>query len=142
MAEEQTIINDELASKIVRYYGYTEEISLKNAAKTSAKLMVGEYFDGICTGTCGKIDEEQMRECVVEELNRRFDEKVLPAVEQTYPHLDDDELDAKLAAIEKLYQKEHEKQVNAVTKAALKEFKTLRSKLERDIQQLKKKYAS
>jgi CO dehydrogenase/acetyl-CoA synthase epsilon subunit len=119
MSLKDTIADDALAEKIVRYYGYTEEGSLKHVAKTVAKLMINEYFDNICSGNFKNLTDEEMREWVTEELNQRFDEKVVAAVEQSYPHLSESEIDAKVAAIESLYRKEHEAQVEAVTKARI-----------------------
>ena len=142
MSLKDTIADDALAEKIVRYYGYTEEVSLKNVAKTVAKLMINEYFDTICSGKFKSVTDDEMREWVVEELNRRFDEKVVEAVEQAYPHLSEEEIDAKVAAIEKLYQKEHENQVEGATKAALKEFRSRIAGLQKDVKTLKKKYTS
>jgi hypothetical protein len=142
MSLKDTIADDALAEKIVRYYGYTEEVSLKNVAKTVAKLMINEYFDSICTGKFKSVTVDEMKEWVVEELNQRFDEKVAAAVERSYPHLSEEEVDAKLAAIETLYQKEHEAQVEAVTKAAFKEFRYRLVNLQKEIKALKKKYTT
>jgi CO dehydrogenase/acetyl-CoA synthase epsilon subunit len=142
MSLKNTIADDALAEKIVRYYGYTEEVTLKNVAKTVAKLMINEYFDNICSGSFKNITDEEMREWVTEELNQRFDEKVVAAVEQSYPDLSENEINEKIAAIESLYQKEHEAQVEAVTKAALKEFRTRVINLQKDVRALKKKYTT
>lgn len=142
MSLKDTIADDALAEKIVRYYGYTEEVSLKNVAKTVAKLTINEYFDSICAGRLKSVSDDEMRQWVVEELNRRFDEKVVAAIEQSYPHLSEEEVDAKLAAIESLYQKEHEAQVEAVTKAALKEFRNRVANLQKEVKALKKKYTT
>ena len=142
MSLKDTIADDSLAEKIVRYYGYTEEVSLKNVAKTVAKLMINEFFDNICAGKFKSVTDAEMREWVVEELNQRFDEKVVAAVEQSYPHLSEEEIDSKVAAIELLYQKEHEAQVEAVTKAAYKEFRNRVVNLQKEVKALKKKYTS
>ncbi len=142
MSLKDTIADDALAEQIVRYYGYTEEISLKNVAKTVSKMMINEYFDSICSGKFRNITNEEMREWVVEELNRRFDEKVVAAVEKSYPHLSEEEIDAKLSTIEKLYQKEHENQVAAVTKAAFKDLRSRVEGLQKEVGALKRKYAS
>jgi hypothetical protein len=142
MSLKDTIADDALAEKIVRYYGYTEEVSLKNVAKTVAKLTINEYFDSICAGRLKNVSDDEMRQWVVEELNQRFDEKVVAAIEQSYPHLSEEEVDAKLAAIESLYQKEHEAQVEAVTKAALKEFRNRVGNLQKEVKALKKKYTT
>lgn len=142
MSLKDTIADDALAEKIVRYYGYTEEVSLKNVAKTVAKLTINEYFDSICSGRLKIVSDDEMRQWVVEELNQRFDEKVVAAIEQSYPHLSEDEVDAKLAAIESLYQKEHEAQVAAATKAALKEFRNRVANLHKEVKALKKKYTT
>jgi hypothetical protein len=142
MSLKDTIADDALAEKIVRYYGYTEEGSLKHVAKTVAKLMINEYFDNICSGNLKNLTDEEMREWVTEELNQRFDEKVVAAVEQSYPHLSENEIDAKVAAIESLYRKEHEAQVEAVTKAAFKEFRSRVMNLQKEVKILKKKYTT
>lgn len=142
MSLKDTIADDALAEKIVRYYGYTEEVSLKNVAKTVAKLTINEYFDSICAGRLKNVSDDEMRQWVVEELNQRFDEKVVAAIEQSYPHLSEEEVDAKLAAIESLYQKEHEAQVEAATKAALKEFRNRVGNLQKEVKALKKKYTT
>lgn len=142
MSLKDTITDDALAEKIVRYYGYIEEVSLKNVAKTVAKLIINEYFDSICSGNFKNLTDKEMREWVTEELNQRFDEKVVAAVEQSYPHLSEEEIDAKLASIESLYQKEHEAQVEAVTKAALKEFRSRVVGLQKEVKALKKKYTT
>jgi hypothetical protein len=142
MSLKDTIADDALAEKIVRYYGYTEEGSLKNVAKTVAKLMINEYFDNICSGNFKNLTDQEMREWVTEELNQRFDEKVVAAVEQSYPHLSENEIDTKLAAIESLYRKEHEAQVEAVTKAALKELRSRVMNLQKEVKILKKKYTT
>jgi hypothetical protein len=139
MSLKDTIEDDALAEQIVRYYGYAEEVYL---TKTVAKLVINEYFHTICSGKFKNVSEDEIRECVVEELNRRFDEKVVPAVEQTYPNLSEDEIEAKLATIEKLYHKEHINQVEAVTKEALKELKNLVGKLQKDVAAIKKKYTT
>ncbi len=142
MSLKDTIADDAVAEQIVRYYGYTEEVSLKNVAKTVAKLMINEYFDVICTGKFRKVSDDEMREWVVDELNRRFDDKVVTAIEQAYPHLSEEEVDAKLEAVERLYQKEHENQVQAVTKAAFKELGKDVANLQKDVKALKKKYTT
>jgi CO dehydrogenase/acetyl-CoA synthase epsilon subunit len=142
MSLKNTIADDALAEKIVRYYGYTEEVTLKNVAKTVAKLMINEYFDNICSGSFKNLTDEEMREWVTEELNQRFDEKVVAAVEQSYPDLSENEINEKIAAIESLYQKEHETQVEAVTKAASKELRTRVINLQKDVRALKKKYTT
>jgi hypothetical protein len=142
MSLKDTIADDALAEKIVRYYGYTEEVSLKNVAKTVAKLMINEHFDNICSGNFKNLTDEEMREWVIDELNQRFDEKVVAAVEQSYPNLSEEEIDAKLSAIESLYQKEHEAQVAAVTKAAFKELRSRVVGLQKEVKALKKKYTT
>lgn len=142
MSLKDTIADDSLAEKIVRYYGYTEEVSLKNVAKTVAKLIINEHFDNICSGSYSNMTDEEMREWVTEELNQRFDEKVVAAVEQSYPHLSEEEIDTKIAAIESLYQKEYEAQVGAVTKAALKELRSRVVGLQKEVKALKKKYTT
>jgi disulfide oxidoreductase YuzD len=142
MVLKNTIENDALAEKIVRYYGYTEEISLKNVAKVVVKLMINEYFDSICSGEFKYPSKEEMREWVLEELNRRFDEKVVTAVEKNYPDLSEEEIEAKLEAIEKLYEKEHENQVEAVINAASKELRARVFALQKEVKDLKKKYTT
>ncbi len=142
MVFKNTIGDDTLAEKIVRYYGYTEEVSLKNVAKIVVKLMINEYFDNICSGNFKLPTKNEMREWVIEELNRRFDEKVVAAVEKSYPNLSEEEIETKLEAIEKLYEKEHENQVEAVNNAALKELRATVFALQKEVRDLKKKYTA
>ena len=104
--------------------------------------MINEYFDDICSGKFKFPSKNEMQEWVVEELNRRFDEKVVVAVEKTFPELSEAEIDAKLETIEKLYEKEHKNQVEAVTKAAQKELRSRVVALQKEIKDLKKKYTT
>ncbi len=133
-------VEDVIAQKIVRYYGYFEENFLKLIAKKSAKLVIGEYFGDICADMFEIFSPEEMEEWVVEELNRDFDEKVVGAVERFYPDLSGNELDEKMIQLEKMYIREHQEQLKATTKMAIKELRTRVKALRKDVNLLKRKY--
>ncbi len=76
---------DMLANKIVRYYGYFGEYSLKNIAKTCAKLIISEHYRDLCFDTFQFPNQEEMEKWVLEEMKQHFDEKVVPLIEQTLP---------------------------------------------------------
>ena len=133
-------VEDVIAQKIVRYYGYLEENYLKSIAKKSAKLVIGEYFGDICADMFEILSPEEMEEWVLEELNQDFDEKVVGAVERFYPDLSGNELDEKLMQLEKMYIREHQEQLKAATKVAIKELRTRVRALRKDVNLLRRKY--
>jgi hypothetical protein len=133
-------VEDVIAQKIVRYYGYFEENFLKSIAKKSAKLVLGEYFGDICADMFEILSPEEMEEWVLEELNRDFDEKVVGAVERFYPDLSGNDLDQKLIQLEKMYVREHQEQLKATTKVAIKELRTRVIALRKDVNLLRRKY--
>ena len=139
-ASEEVLVSDALSDKIVKYYGYFEEYSLKSVAKRCVRLIIGEYFKDLCYDNFKFLTFEEMREWVLEEMKQNFEEKVVPLIEQTYPDLDEDEFDAKVSQLEKLYEKEHEEQLESTTKAALKELRIRVRALQKEMASLKRKY--
>lgn len=137
---EEILVSDALSDKIVKYYGYFEEYSLKSVAKRCVRLIIGEYFKDLCYDNFKFLTFEEMREWVLEEMKQNFEEKVVPLIEQTYPDLDEDEFDAKVSQLEKLYEKEHEEQLESTTKAALKELRIRVRALQKEMAVLKRKY--
>ncbi len=131
---------DALADKIVRYYGYFEEYSLKSIAKTCVKMIISEYYKDLCYDNFTFLTFDEMREWVLEEMKQNFEEKVVSLIEQTYPDLDEDEFDAKVTQLEKIYEKGHEEQLTSTTKAALKELRIRVRALQKELTVLKRKY--
>ena len=134
--------NKILSEKIVRYYGYFEENSLKSIAKTCAKLIINEYFNEICSGYFNIPTLEEVKEWVLDEINQDFDEKIMEAIDNTYPDMSDEEINTEIARLEKIYVKEHEEQLTATSKAAIKELHNRVKALQKEIEVLKKKYTS
>ncbi len=132
--------NDGLADKIVTYFGYFEEYSLKTVAQKCAKLVISEHFKDICYENFELPSLEEMKELVMEELYAHFDEKVTPLIEQTYPNLSDEAFDEKLDMLEKLYAREHEEQLASTANAALKELRVRVKALRKELRLVKKKY--
>jgi len=137
---KQDTAEDILGSKIVRYYGYFGEYSLKGIAKTCAKLFISEHYRDLCFDNFEFPSEEEMKEWVLEEMKRNFDEKVVPLVEQTYPDLSERELDKEVERLEKKYEKEHSEQLISTTRAALKELRIRVRGLQKELKVLKRKY--
>ena len=81
-----------------------------------------------------------MEELVLEELHGNFDEKVAAAIARTCPNLNDEQADAELIRLEKLYIKEHEEQIRATTHAAIKDLKTRVKNLQKEVKALRRKY--
>lgn len=129
-----------LANKIVMYYGYFEEHSLKGIAKTCAKLIISEHYRDICFDSFEFPSHEEMKSWVLEEMKQNFDEKVVPLIEQTYPQLSEAELDNEITRFEKRYEKEHVQQLESTARAALKELRTRVRGLQKELKELKRKY--
>lgn len=129
-----------ITEKIVTYFGYFEEYSLRSIAKTCARLIISEYFTEICNNTFEIPAYDEVRKWVVEEMKQDFDEKVMPLIEQTYPDFTDEELDREAQRLEKEYEKEHQEQVESTTKAAYKELRILVKSLQKELKTLKRKY--
>ena len=129
-----------LGNQIVQFFSYFEESSLKGIAKKCSRLMINENFGPICSEEFSDPSFEEMLELVLEELRGNFDEKVAAAIARTYPHLSDEQADAELIRLEKLYRKEHEEQIRATTHAAIKDLKAQVKSLQKDIRALKRKY--
>ncbi|WP_207682818.1 hypothetical protein [Desulfonema magnum] len=129
-----------LANKIIRYYGYFGEYSLKGIAKTCAKLIISEHYRDLCFDTFQFPNQEEMEKWVLEEMKQHFDEKVVPLIEQTYPDLSEEELEDEVARLERRYQKDHEEQLMSTTKAALKELRIRVRGLQKELKVLKRKY--
>jgi len=129
-----------LGNQIIQYFAYFEESSLKGIAKKCSRLMIHENFGVICSEDYAEPSFAEMEELVLEELRGNFDEKVAAAIARTCPHLSDDEADAELIRLEKLYRKEHEEQIRATTHAAIKDLKTRVKNLQKEVKTLRRKY--
>lgn len=129
-----------LGNQIVQYFAYFEESSLKRIAKKCSRLMINENFGVICSEDYAEPSFEEMEELVLEELRGIFDEKVAAAIAQACPHLNDEQADAELIRLEKLYRKEHEEQIGATTHAAIKDLKTRVKNLQKEVKALRRKY--
>jgi hypothetical protein len=129
-----------LGNQIVQFFAYFEESSLKGIAKKCSRLMINENFGVICAGDYAEPSFEEMEELVLEELRGNFDEKVSAAIAQACPHLNDEQADAELIRLEKLYRKEHEEQIQATTHAAVKDLKMRVKNLQKEVKTLRRKY--
>lgn len=129
-----------LGDQIVQYFAFFEESSLKGIAKKCSRLMINENFGVICSEDYADPSFEEMQELVLEELRGNFDEKVAAAIAQTCPHLSDDQADAELIRLEKLYRKEHGEQIRAATHAAIKDLKARVKNLQKEVKTLRRKY--
>jgi len=129
-----------LRNQIVQYFAYFEESSLKGIAQKCSRLMINENFGVICSEDYAEPSFEEMKELVLEELRGNFDEKVAAAIARTCPHLNDEQADAELIRLEKLYRKEHEEQIRATTHAAVKDLKTRVKNLQKEVKTLRRKY--
>lgn len=129
-----------LEDKIVTYFGYFEEYSLKSTAKKVVKLIISEYYRELCYGTFEMLSYEEVEEWVLEEIKDHFEEKVLPLIEETCPDLDDEQLDAMIERLEEKYQQEHRIQLESTTKEALKELKIRVKALLKELATIKRKY--
>ncbi|MFH0998417.1 MAG: hypothetical protein V1844_23415 [Pseudomonadota bacterium] len=129
-----------LDNQIVQYFAYFEESSLKGIAKKCSRLMINENFGVICSEDYTEPSFEEMEELILEELRGIFDEKVAAAIARTCPHLSDEQADAELIRLEKLYRKEHEEQIRATTLAAVKDLKTRVKNLQKEVKTLRRKY--
>lgn len=129
-----------LDNQIVQYFSYFEESSLKGIAKKCSRLMINENFGVICSQDYAEPSFEEMQELILEALRGDFDEKVAAAIARTCPQLNDDQADAELIRLEKLYIKEHEEQIRATTLAAIKDLKTQVKNLQKEVKALRRKY--
>lgn len=132
--------HDALADKIIKYYGYFEEYSLKSIAKTCVKLIISEYYKDLCYDNFRFPTFDEMREWVLDEMKQNFEEKVVSLIEKTYPDLDEDEFDAKMTQLENIYEREHEEQLASMTRAALKELRIRVRALQKELAAVKRKY--
>ncbi|MDM8552497.1 hypothetical protein QUF72_20590 [Desulfobacterales bacterium HSG2] len=139
-AETEETPENVLANKIVMYYGYFEEHSLKGIAKTCAKLIISEHYRDLCFDNFEFPSHEEMKSWVLEEMKQNFDEKVVPLVEQAYPHLSEAELDNEIARLEKKYEKEHGERLESTARAALKELRVRVRGLQKELKELRRKY--
>lgn len=137
---KENISEMELNTRIQGYFSYYEEYSLKNVAKTCAKLIISEYFPKLCMETFKMPSFEEVKEWVVDEIRQHFDEKMVPLIESVYPDLSDDDLDTKILAYEKLFHKEHEEQIESTTNAAIREIKIRVKGIQKELENLKSKY--
>ncbi len=140
MGNEDYFEDDVLTEKIVTYYGYFNEKYLKKISRTCATLFIREYFEEICSNNFVMPSEAQMQDCVLDEMARNFDDKVVGAIELAYPDLDEEELEEMLIRVEKMYQKDHQEQLRATSRACIKELGILIKSLKKDLQELKEKY--
>jgi len=127
-------------SKIIEYYGYFEEYTLKNLARKCAILVISNNYNYICQESFSMPNHDEMKKMVMDEMKQSFDEQIVPLVEKNYPHLNDDELEDKVAELEDLYEKEHEDLVKSTAVAAIKELKMRVRGLSKELKALKKKY--
>ena len=134
------VSEDIFGNQIVQYFAYFEESSLKGIAKKCSRLMINENFGVICSEDYAEPSFEEMQELVLEELRGIFDEKVAAAIARTCPHLNDEQADAELIRLEKLYRKEHEEQIRATTHAAVKDLKMRVKNLQKEVKTLRRKY--
>lgn len=134
------ILDGSLGNQILQYFVYFEESSLKGIAKKCSRLMLNEYFGVICSEDYTEPSFEEMEELVLEELRGNFDEKVAAAIAHACPHLNDEQADAELIRLEKLYRKEHEEQIRATTIAAIKDLKIRVKNLQKEVKILRRKY--
>jgi hypothetical protein len=127
-------------NQIVQYFAYFEESSLKGIAKKCSRMIINDNFGVICSEDYAEPSFEEMEELILEELCGNFDKKVAAAIAQTCPHLTDEQADAELIRLEKLYRKEHGEQIRATTLAAIKDLKARIKNLQKEVKALKRKY--
>ncbi|MCP4109802.1 MAG: hypothetical protein GY749_30510 [Desulfobacteraceae bacterium] len=129
-----------LADKIVMHYSCFEDDTLKKTAERCAKLIISEHYKDLCYDNFKIPSYEEMKEWVLEDMRHSFDEKVMPLIEQAYPDMDDEELDAEISKLEAIYETQHEEKLESTTRAALKELKIKVRKLQKELKELKRKY--
>jgi len=138
---KSTDVSEDISgNQIVQYFAYFEESSLKGIAKKCSRLMINENFGAICSEDYAEPSFEEMEELVLEELRGDFDEKVSAAIARTCSHLNDEQADAELIRLEKLYRKEHTEQIRATTHAAINDLKTRVKNLQKEVKILRRKY--
>ncbi len=135
------VSEDILGNQIVQYFAYFEESSLRKIAQKCSRLIINENFGAICSEDYTEPSFEEMEGLVLEELRGNFDEKVSAAIAQSCPHLNDEQADAELIRLEKLYRKEHADQIRATTYAAINDLKTQVKNLQKEVKALRRKYA-
>ena len=140
-AKSTDVSEDILGNQIVQYFAYFEENSLKGIAKKCSRLMINDNLGAICSEDYAEPSFEEMEELVLEELRGNFDEKVSAAIARTCPHLNDEQADAELIRLEKLYRKEHTEQIRATTHAAINDLKIRVKNLQKEVKTLRRKYA-
>ncbi len=138
--ELKKISEKEVSDKIVTYYGYFEEYSLKNVAKRCVRLIISEYYKDLCYDSFKLPSHEDMKTWILEEMKQSFDEKIMPLIEQTNPDLSDDEIDDEIKKLEILYEKEHKEQLDSAIAAGLKELRIRVKGLQKELKALKRKY--
>jgi hypothetical protein len=142
MGQKDKEIDKSLAEDIIKYYGYFSEHSLMSVAKNCAKLMINEHFEGICSGVFKNPSHEEMEKWVLEEMKDRFDAAVVSLLDKRHPDWSEEQIDAEVARLEKMYEVEHEKQLKATTNAALKEVGNSVRKLQKEMRAMKRKYTT
>jgi len=136
----QELSEEGVSDKIVTYYGYFEEYSLKNVAKRCVKLIISEYYKDLCYDSFKIPSHEEMKSWILDEMKQNFDEKIMPLIEQTNPDLSDEELDDELKKLEILYEREHKDQLESAIAAGLKELRIRVKGLQKELKALKRKY--
>ena len=126
--------------KIIRYYGYLEEVTLKQIAKKCAKMTFNEHFEIICSGKYEEPTASEMEDFILEEIWDDFDEKVSVVIQRLFPYLSEDDMDRELLELEKYYKEMHTEQITAATQVALKDFRARVNGLQKDLQALRRKY--
>ena len=138
----EKVIDDIIAEKVIQYYGYVEEKHIKSLSMTCAKMMVNRYFGDICADKFDALSYEEMEALVIEELESDFEEKVIGFIEQTHPDMSDDDMDAEVTRLEEMYKREHQEQIVAATKTAVKEFNKRLKGLKKEIKSVRYKYTT
>lgn len=131
-----------LANKIVAYFGYFQEYSLKRIASKCAKLVISEHYRELCYENFKLPAYEEMEEWVLEELKESFDEKVTPLIEQTYPDWTEEEIEKEISRLENVFAEEYEEQLRSTTNAALKELRIRAKEIQKELNAVKRKYIS
>ncbi len=129
-----------IREKIIRYYGYLEENTMKQMALKCSKMTFNEHFEIICSGKHEEPTYKEMEDFMLEEIWDDFDEKVAEVIQRVFPYLSEDEVDLELLELEKSYKDMHAEQIETATRMALKDFRSRVNGLRKDLQALRRKY--
>ncbi len=140
MDKDEITEENSVADQLLTGYGFIDEETMSAIVRKCVRIEIGERFENICRDQFEPPTFEKMKALILEEVQAHFDEKVVPAVERTYPEIGDEDLDAELDRLEKKYLNSLKKEIAVACRTAMEEIVNQVNELKRELKTLKKKY--